>query len=83
MRKRRAKFLKRGDLPARQTMSWVHLDFEEIVAETEKALLVRLEDGQEVWLPLSQISDADDYRQGDEDGTISVTEWIAKQKGLV
>jgi hypothetical protein len=62
---------------------WIHLDFERIVRETDKALLVRLEDGEEVWLPLSQISEPDSYREGDENGTISVTEWIAEQKGLL
>ena len=62
--------------------NWVHLEFEEIVRGTEKALLVRLAEGEEVWLPLSQIADADDYRAGQKSGTISVTEWIAQQKGL-
>lgn len=65
--------------------NYVHLDFEEIVAETEKAFLVRLGDdldNEEVWLPFSQIADAEDYSVGDKDGTISVTEWIAKEKGI-
>lgn len=61
---------------------WVHLDFETIVRATDQALLVRLEDGDEVWLPLTQVADPEDYQVGDGPGTISVTEWIAKQKGL-
>lgn len=61
---------------------WVHLDFEEIVRGTDKLLLVRLEGGEETWLPVSQISDADDYSVGDTDGVISITEWLANQMGL-
>lgn len=61
---------------------WVHLGFELISQETDAAFLVVLEDGEEVWLPKSQISDPEDYAKGDKDGVISVTEWIAEQKGL-
>lgn len=62
--------------------NWVHLDFEKIVRETEKALLVEMPDGEEVWLPLSQIADQDDYHVGDGPGTISITEWLAREKGF-
>ena len=62
---------------------WVTVDFEEIVRETDKALLIRFDsDGEDVWIPLSQMADPDDYRAGDKDGQISVTEWIAKEKNL-
>jgi hypothetical protein len=61
---------------------WVHLDVDEIKAETAKAFLLRLESGEEVWIPKSQISDADDYEKGDTNAVVSVTEWIAKQNGL-
>jgi hypothetical protein len=61
--------------------NWVHLDFDEILRETDKALLVRFPDGEEEWVPISQISDEEDYRVGDQDGTISVSEWLARQKG--
>ncbi len=64
-------------------MAWVHLSVAKIVRETDAAFLVRLEDGdEEVWLPKSQISDPEDYEVGDEDVTISITEWLAQQKGL-
>lgn len=62
--------------------NYVHLDFDAIVRETDKALLVRFKGGREEWLPLSQIADSDDYRAGDKNGTISVTEWLANQKSL-
>lgn len=61
---------------------WVHLDVDEILRITEKAMLLLLDDGEEVWIPLSQISRPLDYSQGDTNCTISITEWIAKQKGL-
>ncbi len=64
------------------TSNWVHVDVDEIIRETEKAFLVRI-DGDEVWLPKSQLSDADDYEQGDTDCTMSISEFIAKEKGLV
>lgn len=63
-------------------MSWVHLDVAKIVRETDSAFLVRLESGDEHWVPKSQISDPEDYEVGDEDVTISITEWLAQQKGL-
>lgn len=62
-------------------MAWVHLDVEKVVKRTDRALLLRI-DGEEHWVPLSQISDEGDYDEGDEGCTISVTEWIADQKGL-
>lgn len=62
--------------------SYVHFDFEEIKAETDKALLVRFEGGREEWVPLSQVADPDDYKAGDVGGTISLTEWIVREKDL-
>ena len=61
---------------------WVHLDVVKVVRETQKAFLLRLESGEEYWIPFSQISDADDYSEGDENCVISVTEWIANEKGI-
>lgn len=61
---------------------WVHVDVDEILKETDAAFRVRLEDGSEHWLPKSQISDADDYNQGDRNAVISITEWIANEKGI-
>ncbi len=59
--------------------NWVHIEAE-IVQETEAAFLVRI-DEEEMWLPKSQIADPDDYQVGDI-GTVSISEWIAKEKGL-
>jgi hypothetical protein len=60
---------------------WVHLDVDRIAKETEAAFLLVI-DGAEHWIPKSQVSDPENYEQGDEDLTISVTHWIADQKGL-
>jgi hypothetical protein len=61
--------------------NYVHLDDVTIKRETDKALLIVWE-GEEFWIPLSQIADAGDYHQGDEHCNLSITEWIAKQKGI-
>lgn len=62
---------------------YVHLDVLLVKKATDKALLLVI-DGvdDEVWIPLSQIADPDEYDEGDANVTISVTEWIAKQKNL-
>lgn len=53
---------------------------------TERAMLVVVprENGkpEEMWLPKSQIDETDCLADGDE-GYIVITEWIAKQKGLL
>ena len=61
---------------------YVHIEVAEIKRETDAAFLCELEDGEEIWLPKSQIADSEDYNQGDKDFTMSITEWIANQKGL-
>ena len=60
---------------------YIHIEAEEIKRVTDKALLAVI-DGDEYWLPLSQIADSDDYEGGETDVTLSITEWIAKEKGL-
>ncbi len=62
--------------------NWVYIEVEEIVAETEKAFLLRMEDGEE-WIPKAQIEGGGEgYEKGDVDVGMSITEWIAKQKGM-
>lgn len=60
--------------------NYVHVQVERIVKETDKALLCLI-DGEEIWIPTSQIADSDDYREGDEDCEISVTSWFARKQG--
>lgn len=61
--------------------NWIHLDVERIAAETDNAFLCVV-DGDEHWIPKSQIADPETYSDGDENCTISITEWIANKKGL-
>lgn len=62
---------------------WVHLDVDRIVKITELAMLLRLRDrDSDVWVPISQISEPDDYDENDTDATVSVTEWFATKEGL-
>lgn len=47
----------------------------EIIATTEKA--IRIDDGKEKhWLPKSLVED-------NRDGTITLPEWLAKERGLI
>lgn len=46
----------------------------EIVRETDRAWLLDIE-GEEVWLPKSQVKD-------NGDGTFTVPEWLAMERGL-
>lgn len=61
---------------------YVCIEIDKILRETDKAFLVRI-DGDETWLPKSQMADWEDYEVGDVDLEISVTEWIAKEKELL
>lgn len=62
--------------------NYVTFDVDEIVRETDAAFLLRIED-EEHWIPKSQIADASDYAMGDVDCSMSLTEFIARQKGLL
>ena len=64
--------------------SWVHHNNVDIVNGSDKALLLRFNeiDEQEAWIPVSQIADPDDYEVGDEEVSISISEWIAEKKGI-
>jgi len=49
---------------------------------TEKALLCVIE-GEEVWVPTSQIHDASEVYEAGGEGKLVVTMWLAEQKGWV
>lgn len=59
-------------------------EFEDVtvIRETDAALLVDV-DGKEVWIPKSQIDDDSEVYKAGTDGTLIVSEWIAKEKRLV
>ena len=50
---------------------------------SDSGALCCLIEGEEVWIPKSQIhEDSEVYKEGTE-GTLVITEWIAEKKGLV
>lgn len=61
--------------------NYIHLEADEILLETDNAFLVLL-DEEEIWIPKSVISDADEYNKGDVECTISVQRWFAEKNDL-
>lgn len=61
--------------------TWVALEECDVLRITEKAMLVRY-NGQELWLPLSQVADPGMYSEKDRGITVLATEWIVGQKGI-
>jgi hypothetical protein len=62
---------------------WVRVGVRVVRRETEKAFQVITADGRKEWLPRSQMAGPGNYHAGDRDVAMLVTEWIAKQKGLI
>jgi hypothetical protein len=55
---------------------------EEVSRETDKAILVEIK-GEEVWIPKSQIHDDSEVYASGHTGKLVITEWLAREKGLV
>ena len=52
-----------------------------VLRETDKALLVMItESKEEIWLPRSQVVEGE-IAVGDS-GSLTITDWIAREKGL-
>jgi hypothetical protein len=63
-------------------MKWEYVDVEEIKKETPAAFLMVI-DGEEHWIPKSQMSDPDDYNEGDVNLTdVAISAWIAGEKDI-
>ncbi len=64
---------------------WYCLDYRVIRRMTEKAIEVITADNKIYWIPLSQVSplDKDDLTAGARNGSLSVTERYAREKGWV
>lgn len=45
--------------------NWVHLEDCDVIAETDKAILVERKDGSKEWFTRSQISEGEKYEKGD------------------
>lgn len=58
--------------------------FDDVLAlrETEKGLLVQYE-GEEFWVPKSQISSDSEVSEKDDQGVLAIPEWLAEEKGLL
>lgn len=63
---------------------FVHLENCTCLLLTDKAAKIRLSDGQEEFFPFSQMAEGeeDKLEVGLTDFTLSVTEWIMKEKRL-
>lgn len=63
--------------------NYVHLEDCTIVRLTDKAVRIEYEEVQ-YWIPVSQLADGEGHthHKGDENVTVSVTEWIANQIGI-
>lgn len=48
---------------------------------SDKAILCEI-DGEEVWIPQSQIDEDSEVWESGQEGTLVITAWLAKQKGL-
>lgn len=72
----------RRSLPSDEGSEPVRFDNTRAIKATKMALLCSI-DGDDVWIPISQITDDSEvFREGDE-GTLVITWWLAYQKGLV
>jgi len=61
---------------------FVYLEDVTVKRLTDRAVLVEW-DGEEYWLPLSQLEEnGDNLRAGESGYTLGLTEWICKQKGI-
>lgn len=52
-----------------------------VKVKTQKAILVDV-DGEDYWIPLSQVDDESEVYESGDQGDLVITEWIAQQKGL-
>jgi hypothetical protein len=60
------------------------MQFDEVEVKhvTEKAMLLKFPDGEEHWIPKSQIEETSVDEKGDT-GTVVLKKWICEQRGLI
>lgn len=62
----------------------VEIDHVRCYKETDKAILVEIDDsGEEKWIPKSVISDDSEVYERGTEGTLVVHEWFAEREGLL
>jgi len=55
----------------------------EVLAVTDKAILLKIDGHGQEWIPKSQILDGDDSPAKGEIIELTITTWIAEQKGFI
>ena len=58
----------------------VEVRFERVVKTTGSAALLEI-DGEEHWIPFSQIA-GEEPEEGDEDGVIEIPRWLVDDRGI-
>lgn len=59
----------------------VFVPVEKVLAETERAILIKTEEG-EAWIPLSQIDDESEVWKKGDTGTLAIKRWLAEKNDL-
>lgn len=60
---------------------YVEVEVEDCLRETDKAVLLRIED-EEHWVPFSQIEDNNENLREGYSGRLYLTRWICEEKGI-
>ena len=55
----------------------------EVLEDKPGALLCLFPDGQEIWIPKSQIDEKSEVREHSDSGTLVIPAWLAKNEGLI
>lgn len=50
-----------------------------VLRVTEKALLCKTPEGEEVWVPKSVVDDSSEVQEAHDEGTLVVQKWFAKK----
>lgn len=61
----------------------VAFDDVEVVAQTEKAIRVRFDDGREAWIPQTCVDADSECWKLKDTGTLVLAEWFALREGLI
>ena len=61
----------------------VEIDGCQCLRATDKAILVRIQDDLELWIPQSVVHDDSEVWKEDDEGTLIVAGWFAEKNGLV
>ncbi len=59
----------------------VRVEVETVKRATDKAILCVIE-GEEVWIPQSQIDDESEVWKAGDEGTLVIPLWLAEEKGI-